>query len=186
MLIGLSGYARSGKDEIAKVLVEEFGYTRRAFADALREMLYALNPLVYVNETSTDFEAFRVAEIVDEIGWEAAKTQYDEIRSLLQRLGTEAGRNVLGQDIWVRTCLDDHPEQMVIPDVRFPNEKTAIENAGGIVIRVTRPGIEAVNAHISERALDGEIFSYAIANKGTLDDLRETVRAIMWLLGPQL
>ena len=32
-IIGLSGYARSGKDEAAKVLVEELGFPRVAFAD---------------------------------------------------------------------------------------------------------------------------------------------------------
>ena len=47
-IIGLSGFARSGKDEAAKVLVEEFGFKRVGFADKLREVLYALNPLVEV------------------------------------------------------------------------------------------------------------------------------------------
>jgi dephospho-CoA kinase len=47
-LIGLSGYARSGKDEAAKVLIEEFGFKRIAFADKLRDFLYALDPIVAV------------------------------------------------------------------------------------------------------------------------------------------
>jgi dephospho-CoA kinase len=45
MIVGISGYARSGKDEAAKALVE-MGFERRAFADKLREFLLALNPMV--------------------------------------------------------------------------------------------------------------------------------------------
>lgn len=181
-LIGLSGYARTGKDEVAKILVSEYGYERRAFADALRKILYALNPVVGWNESWTECEHYRMAEIVDEIGWEAAKTQYDEVRRLLQRLGTEAGRNVLGDDIWVNTCLANRPPLLVIPDVRFPNEKAAIEGLGGHVIRISRPGVTAVNAHVSEKALDGEIFTYGIDNNGTLGDLATRVRLVVGLM----
>ena len=48
MIIGLSGYAQSGKDTVAKVLIEEYGFTRIAFADKIREFLYDLNPQVKV------------------------------------------------------------------------------------------------------------------------------------------
>jgi dephospho-CoA kinase len=46
MIIGLSGYSRSGKDEVAKILVEDYGFTRIAFADKIRELLYEMNPIV--------------------------------------------------------------------------------------------------------------------------------------------
>ena len=46
MIIGISGYARSGKDSVANILVQDFGFERRAFADKLREALYALNPII--------------------------------------------------------------------------------------------------------------------------------------------
>jgi dephospho-CoA kinase len=46
MIIGIAGYARSGKDAAAKILVEHYGYERRAFADILRSALLTLNPVV--------------------------------------------------------------------------------------------------------------------------------------------
>src|SRR5581483_2011292 len=95
-LLGLMGYAQAGKDTVAKLLVEEFGFTRIAFADALREALYALNPLI-----PFEGDHVRLRWLIDASGWEEAKVRHPEVRELLQRLGTESGRNVLGADVWV-------------------------------------------------------------------------------------
>lgn len=45
-LIGLSGWATSGKDETANVLVRLYGYERIAFADKLKEFVKAIDPIV--------------------------------------------------------------------------------------------------------------------------------------------
>jgi hypothetical protein len=47
MIIGLSGYARSGKDTVAELLVLNYGFKRMAFADGIRESLIALNPILH-------------------------------------------------------------------------------------------------------------------------------------------
>lgn len=179
-LIGLSGYARSGKDEAAKVLVERFGFTRVAFADKLRKVLYALNPMVkeksWVQECRdaphcgphVKSEKVHVQSVIDVYGWNGYKeTEYgDEIRRLLQRLGTEAGRNLLGDNIWVDAALTGHAPgaKIVVTDVRFPNEAQAIKDLGGIIVRVSRPGVKAVNAHPSETSLDDWPFDYSLEN----------------------
>ena len=46
MIIGLTGYARSGKDTVAKILVDNYGYKRIAFADKIRELLVEINPIL--------------------------------------------------------------------------------------------------------------------------------------------
>jgi dephospho-CoA kinase len=46
MIIGLIGYAQSGKDTVANMLVDKFDFERRAFADRIREILYEMNPMV--------------------------------------------------------------------------------------------------------------------------------------------
>mgnify|MGYP006283771541 FL=1 len=43
MIIGLTGYAQSGKDTVASLLVEHYGYERVAFADKIRSFLYEMN-----------------------------------------------------------------------------------------------------------------------------------------------
>lgn len=67
----------------------------------------------------------------------------------------------------------------IITDTRFPNEAKAIKNAGGIVIRVDRPGVSAINAHPSETGLDNWNFDYRISNGSDLTGLLFTIGSIL-------
>jgi len=165
VLIGLSGYAQSGKDTAGQILVDRYGFTRVAFADTLRDVLYALDPfteslLSTPDHRVTKHEWYRVSYFVDRYGWEWAKANTAGVRGLLQRLGTEAGRNILGENIWVDAAMSKigTTGRYVFTDVRFPNEYNAIRCAGGEVWRTVRGGQEAVNAHPSETALDDYSF----------------------------
>ena len=174
LIIGICGFAQSGKDTLAEQLVKFHQFERKGFADALRGILYALNPLV----PGTDgFTPTRVRTIVGILGWERAKTEVPEIRALLQRLGTEGGREHLGEDVWVNAVLGQpHSRRLVIPDVRFPNEAAAIKARGGHIIRVTRPfhtGSAPVNTHVSETAYTGG--DVVISNDGTPVEMLEKV-----------
>jgi len=191
-LIGLSGYARSGKDEAAKVLVEEFGFKRIAFADKLRDFLYALNPLVVDNPdvhevTDSDgnvikkfYDTVRVRDIIDEFGWDGYKeTSFvTEIRGLLQRLGTEAGRQTLWDSIWIDAAFAglDPNGKYVITDARFPNEAEAIRERGGLLWRIKRLGVGPANSHASETSLDDYDFDTVIHNDGTLEEFHDKIR----------
>ena len=168
MIIGLLGYAQSGKDSVASILTEEFGYTRVAFADLIRSTLYDLNPQV---EGST-----RLTTLVDDYGWDVAKS-YPEVRRLLQDLGVSV-RTRLGADIWVTAVFEslDPLKDYVFTDVRFPNEADAIQAIGGDLWRVIRPGVSAINNHISEVALSDFIANEHIYNSGTLEDLASQIR----------
>lgn len=176
-IIGLMGYAQVGKDTTASILIEHYGYERIAFADALRDMLYALNPItgLAANDDATA-TWWRVQDIVDSYGWEEAKRR-DDTRALLQRLGTEAGRKVLGDDIWVRTALAKVKTsgKYVFTDVRFPNEAEAIKAAGGQLWRISRTGRGPVNNHPSETALDDLKADWYIQNDGPIERLIDVV-----------
>ena len=56
-------------------------------------------------------------------------------------------------------------------DVRFPNEAEAITSAGGILVRVVRPGHETADAHPSETAMDGYPVHVQVVNDGSLEQL---------------
>ncbi len=185
-IIGVSGYARTGKDELAAVLVEEYGYIRVGFADKLRDMLYALNPIVQA-EFGFEFRdswhgpAFiMLQEVIDTYGWDGYKESEfkEEIRRLLQRLGTEAGRQTLWDSIWVDAAFAKLPPdaKVVVTDCRFKNEADAIRDRGGLLVRIHRPGIGPINDHISEIGLDKYPFDYHIDNDGTLDEYKELIR----------
>lgn len=173
MIIGLTGYARSGKDEVAKILIEDYGYTRVAFADKIRELLLETNPLIK--------DGFRVESVVGAYGWEQAKILFPEIRNLLQRLGVGA-RETFGDEFWVAQALRQvHFEgNYVITDVRFTNEADSIKKYDNAQLwRIKRPGVEAVNSHVSEHDMDGYQVDKILTNGGTLDELRELVHKRM-------
>ena len=148
VVIALTGFARSGKDTIAQQFINEAGFERHGFADALKEMLYELNPMI---EEETGFDFARLQYFIDEDGWEKSKS-IKEIRQLLQRLGTEAGRKAMGEDIWINTLFSKpHKARLVIPDLRFENEANEVRRRGGVVIRVIRNGVGPVNDHASDQ-----------------------------------
>ena len=123
------------------------------------------------------------------------------IREFLQKLGTDALRDGLHPNVWVNALMADYePESdkfvrlteegfeewqdgdlpnWIITDVRFPNEAQAIKDAGGIIIRVDRPGYKATNAHISETALDDWNFDYKVQNGSDLLSLMFSVHTIL-------
>jgi hypothetical protein len=168
-VIGLSGYARTGKDTVARILVDEYSFTRIGFADPLYELMLRLDP--YATSAGT-----RLSTVVATYGWERAKDTFPEVRRLLQQHATPA-RELIGDDIWIRAAFRKmEPDgRYVITDMRFPNEMRAVREVGGLTVRVHRPGYGPANGHISETALDGERFAYEMWNAGTAADLRDDV-----------
>jgi hypothetical protein len=167
-VIGLSGYARTGKDTVAKILVEEHGYTRVAYADQLRELTLRVDP--YVTTAGT-----RLSVVIGQYGWERAKDTFPEVRRLLQVIGVGV-RDVVGTGAWVEAAyrkMADQEGRYVLPDVRFPNELALVRDLNGLTVRVHRPGYGPVNDHISETALDGERFGAEVWNSEGLELLRE-------------
>lgn len=158
-------------------MLTDDGFQRIAFADIMRDFLYRLNPIIDYHES------WRVKDIIDEVGWDGYKSHPlgNEVRELMQRLGTECGRELLGENIWVDSALKDvHPDKdYIVTDCRFVNEANAIRNRGGKVIRIERPGIGPANGHSSEVSLDSWNFDHVIANDGTIDDLREKLLRVI-------
>lgn len=186
-IIALSGFARAGKDSVGNILVEEYGFKRVAFADKLREMLYQLNPIVQADfgfEFESDWSGtafIMLQEAIDTYGWDGYKSSVfgTEIRRLLQRLGTEAGRQTLWDSIWIDAALTGHdPDaRLVVTDARFINEFDAVVSRGGYVWRVDREGVGPANNHPSEtEAVGYDKFSLFIENNGSLDDLESVVK----------
>lgn len=167
MIIGLSGYARSGKDTVASFLVNEYAFERISFADPIRDILYALNP-------SVDGES--LISMVDNYGWEIAKSK-EEVRLFLQSLGY-AARTHIHKDVWIMAAFSKMREDRnyVIADVRFQNEAEVIQAHQGLIWRVERPGVTAVNFHISEWELDNFNFDNILLNDGDVEQLEFLVK----------
>jgi hypothetical protein len=176
MIIGLSGYARSGKDTAADRLVNDHGFTRHSFAAPMKEAMYILNPIV----SSDSIGNFRYQGLVDVYGLDSAKESNPEIRRLLQVFGTEVGRSMFGNNFWVDLTLNNIKEgNVVISDVRFKNEADAIKKAGGQVWRINRNGIGPVTDHSSEIDLDDYNFDYIIDNDYSVMDLHNVIDMLL-------
>lgn len=182
-LIGLSGYARTGKDTVGQVLATQ-GFERASFADTLRDFLYAVNPTVMVPQGEGIYSVpAMLQEVVEGMGWERVKDEIPAVRPLLQRTGTEAGRALLGDNVWVDATFRrlHSTGAYVFTDVRFPNEADAIRSRGGQVWRILRPEHGPVNDHPSEVALDGYDFDVTLVNNGTMELLRSNVIELLSL-----
>lgn len=180
MLIALTGYARAGKDTVGQILVERHGFTRVSFADRLKQVALDIDPVLEVedDEDTTPYHA-RLSTVVHAYGGLDNAKELPCVRKLLQDLGVSA-RNRIGTDVWVNAALDNMPDgDVVITDCRFKNEATAIMRRGGVIIRIIRPGVGAVNGHVSEHDLadwpvNGELF-----NTSTIDDLAGRVGVLV-------
>jgi len=173
MIIGLTGYAQSGKDTVANILVEKYGYKRVAFADKIREFLYEINPMVGCSPSGY------LRDLVDLKGWDEAK-QEPQVRRLLQDLGVGA-RKLFGDTFWIMEALGDVSPQdkVVVSDVRFENEAEWIQTFRGQIWRIKRPGVSAVNEHESESQMDGHKVDQIFVNGGSMEDLKVLIQTRM-------
>jgi hypothetical protein len=176
VLIGLTGYARTGKDTTADFMVSDYDFTKLSFADPMREALLRLDPRIKVEGYDMN-----LSSAVDTMGWENLKSVSPDIRPLLQRFGTEVGRNMFGQNFWVDLAMKrvEPGSSVVFADVRFKNEADAIKAAGGIVIRVSRPGFGPANQHLSETDMDDYPVDYRLNNSADTYALSTKVAVLL-------
>lgn len=197
MIIGVVGFIGSGKGTAADILVKKHGFTKLSFADTVKDATAAIfgwpRPLL---EGDTD-ESRAWREAKDD--WWSERFGYDiSPRLALQMMGTEAGRDVFHPDIWIHSLerkMEMYPN-VVIADVRFPNEIAFIQSKGGFVVRVCRgpdpewyetahaansktfthapqawDEMEKSGIHYSEWAWIGSIMDHELHNTGTVSSL---------------
>ncbi|AWY04861.1 deoxynucleoside monophosphate kinase [Microbacterium phage Floof] len=193
-VIGLVGKKRTGKDTTARELAEH-GYQAAAFADPLRDMALAIDPMVGFGPLPGDLSTTTpryYSEVLAALGYEAAKETFPEVRRFLQRLGTEGVRDVLGtkyglrdligDDLWIVLAeqrIQSSETPLVFTDTRFPNEAALIERYGDTV-RIVRPALPAsTDDHPSETALDDYSTSYELVNDSTTSGLANAVDTLV-------
>lgn len=178
-VVGICGKARAGKDTVANMLCEvgskstliTGGANSRIvapMAGALKSGIRAMfGALPNDDEKENNVPGF-------DFTW----------RRAMQTLGTEWGRS-LDQDIWIKLqqhhleANEDFAELFVVPDLRFDNEAEWLLANGGLLVKVVREGVDAVEAHKSESGI-----SYTpdvvIENNGDLEQLRAQVKEKIW------
>ena len=184
--VALLGRAGAGKDTVAELLAGWHGHARVAFADPLKEMALAVDPIIYASSWDEygETEEVRLSYAVGRYGWDTAKRDYPEVRRFLQKLGAEGVRETIGLNTWIHLAeqkiseynADGRP--VVITDVRFPNEVALARRLGFRLLWISRPGVED-GKHSSESSVGPSDADAIVVNDGTKEDLASRVsRAI--------
>jgi hypothetical protein len=175
-IIGITGKKFCGKDTLGNFFVENKGYQKIAYADALKDAVKAI----------FDFDDEQLngskKEVVDEF-WN--KTP----RQVLQFVGTDLFRNHtheimpnIGKDIWCQVVkrkilnkLNENPNaKFVVTDARFQNEVDVVKQLGGTVIKLYR-NTGCIDNHESESLIDSLYCDYQYENNSSKEDLYQQV-----------
>jgi hypothetical protein len=215
MIIGFVGLIGAGKDTAADYLVNFHGFRRDSFANTLKDAVacvFGWDRTLLEGRTN---EAREWREQVDP--WWAERLGMPNLtpRWILQYWGTEVCRKGFHDDIWIASLenkMRKTGDNIVISDVRFPNEIKAIHNAGGLVIRVQRgenpewfkdaadmnAGPKCINwsiasarmsklgIHASETAWVGGAIDHTITNNSTIDELYNQIQDLIKSQEPDL
>jgi dephospho-CoA kinase len=186
MNIAICGLLRSGKDSVAAYLCANYGYSRFAFGDGLKDVCRRLYPEEFVDGRKP--------------------------RALLQGFGQMA-RSFGDGNVWVNECFrriggaavdcenDNgnyaYPFRAVVTDIRQPNELERCRAEGYVIIRVNCPEklrfLRAQSAgdtfsfadlqHDTETHVDTFAVDYDINNSGSLAELHVQINAVMEAVG---
>lgn len=187
MIIGISGYSGSGKDLVGTI-IQEISLNKwhvKKWAGKLKTMASILTGIPVEKFEDQEFKKTEMGPewdcqfYTEGSGWQRRPML---VRDFLQKLGTDAIRNGLHENTWVNATLADYASDAnwIITDTRFPNEAEAIKKAGGIVVRINRPGIQPINPHPSETSLDDWNFDAVINNDGDVADIVHKVGLLLY------
>lgn len=184
LICAICGKARAGKDTFGKMLSEELfertgkRFILMAYATELKKRVQA--------DFDLDYEQLWGDEKEMEDGrYPKKEGGFWTGREIMQFMGTECFRAV-DNDFWVRTLfnvIDDKEfENVIITDVRFPNEADPVVEREGYIIKIDRD-IEEYNVHgqthASETAMDNyNNIDFTVSNYWSFDELRQSAKDV--------
>lgn len=161
-LVALTGPAGCGKTTIACAL-EQRGFVRVRFAGPVKDMARALG----LSEAQVDGDLKEVpCDLL------CGKSP----RQLLQWIGTELGRNMVGADLWVNVAMQRIDEllaagrDVVVDDLRFNNEAEALAARGALMFGLLRNGAGTTHVHASEAGIATSWLTDWLDNNGSVEE----------------
>lgn len=191
IIIGITGEIGSGKTTVSNYICETHGFDDYTFATPLKSIAKCIG--------------FTHKELY---GTQNEKLQPNEYwgisgRLFMQKFGTDICRNTLpgvipemkldeGDSLWIKLYKINRAKKlkrnkkskMIVSDVRFVDESTAIQNDGGFIIRIVRKAESKtdINEHTSETEMKSIMPDFTIVNDGTLEDLFKKVESAIDVL----
>lgn len=190
MIISITGKIGSGKDTAAnliQLLTPYYKWQNKKFAGKLKDIAELITGIPKIKFESQEFKQQQMPG-----DWNMT------YREFLQKIGTDAMRTGLHENVWVNALFSDYIAEVVtvgtsefdliekdqlpywiITDCRFPNELEAVKKHGGITIKIERHS-DNPNFHISETALDDYTgWNYVIDNNGSIEDLKNQLLHVL-------
>lgn len=203
-VIGLTGFAKSGKSTAAETL-KSLGGKEVAFAKHLKDVCAVVFNIPRDHFDNQDFKEaiFKFDRIILKEDIDRLLTYFEvparfipetilkhqgihlvSPRHTAQYIGTEVLRGI-DQNIHIKMAFklnyDSDSKFLICSDVRFANELEAVRDAGGIVIGVSRNAAipkDLENLHPSEREIPSltKRSDIVIFNEKTMQDFQESIR----------
>jgi hypothetical protein len=207
-VVGFCGFISAGKDTAADYLCNYHGFRRDSFANSLKDAVACVFGWDRILLEGRTKEAREWREQAD-LWWSDRLGKSITPRAILQYWGTEVCRHGFHDDIWIASLenkMRKTTDNIVISDVRFPNEIAAIHNVGGIVVRIKRGDepewydaavscnlgpdgnstwslsklkLETLNVHASETSWVGGSIDHVVHNDSTIDHLFSQLGSIV-------
>lgn len=180
-IFGFAGRMRSGKGILAHAVEENFDGEIITVADALKKLVIEIIPHVCSNimelnavknrgdildcgisDKDIKLISDRTSVPYEDVERECKnKGQWVDVRDMLQFIGTNIIRKY-NPDWHVEKLIaniqNSSKDTVCVDDVRFPNERQAIEKLGGTVFFVIRPQSEILTNHPAETSLAWQNF----------------------------
>lgn len=177
-LIGITGKAGSGKDTLADYLVRQHGFEKYSLSAPIKRLLN--ERFGWTDNDWLDREWKERPNPACGAGpFTRAQLGTFSPRSWAQWLGTEVGRIIGGEDVWINMIereWNTAKTRVVISDVRYDNEAARILSLGGVIIRIVRRNATQVAAHVSEKGVSDELVNIQVRNDTDINKyLKEAV-----------
>lgn len=160
----ITGHATEGKTTLAGKITERFGPKDYALATPLKELTMAM------------FELFD----------KEVPTEKEVIRPYFQKIGTEIGRHIFGEDIWCETLerrvKANHEDAAIVSDIRRLNERQYfVDRYPTLTIRIVNPEYKPnINSgHISETEIDTIPYDYRQIRTESHEELWRIIKAFL-------
>lgn len=185
MIIALTGHQQAGKDTAANYLVYEYDYTHIKFAGRLKQ----ISAMMF--GWTDDYVNGPLKDRIDP-KWGISPRQFqqflgDVMKSrYLGKFCPEFDR-INGDSFWVRVVEEQlvsiQNDDIVVSDLRFPQEYDMLRRYGATIVRIVRPGFENHDKHWSESFIDKMDVDFQLTNDNTVDKLYVDIDSLLFKVG---
>jgi hypothetical protein len=179
-IVAICGAKRAGKDSIARVLQEEYGYEHLQISRRLKEACQVLFGFTAdqlesdAKETADPRWGVSPRRVMQYLGTEVFQYGIHEPSGL-----PELNAHVTPREFWIKATLDfvdrnGTDRKYVITDLRFLHEERLLKERGAFIVKVVREAnpCARTDMHVSEREYLAIKEHVLVINDGSLVDLR--------------